>query len=216
MIVSRVELDGIFAEIDEQMEAENVARWWIANRYWVMTGLGLLFLGLFVYVGWMEYQKKLDQEVAGHYLLAMDSLDSGDTTTSRKGLNEVLVKYGDHGFAQLARFMEARTLVQDGKNEAAAQMLEQVAALSEPPLKNLAIINSAFVIADDAKLAVKRLGNIPKESVFKAHALELEGVLTVRQGDPKGGLAHYKEALALKPEGGLRKRLERRVQRLGG
>lgn len=213
--MSHVEVEGIFDEIDEQLEAENVARLWIKYKNWLIAGVILLFVGLFIYVGWQEYQKKRDNEVGDRYLTAMEALDAGDKETAHQGFNGVKDKYSDHGFAQLARFTEARALAQEGKNDQAALLLEEVAAMTKPPLKNLAIINSSFVIADDAKRALRRLGNIPQESVFKPHALELAGVLTARQGDPKAALAMYREALTLKPEGGLRKRLERRIQRLG-
>ncbi len=216
MSVSRVEVDGIFEEIDEQLEAENVARLWIKYRQWIIGGLILLFAGLFAYVGWGEYRAKQDQEVAKRYLEAMETLDEGDAITGRKALAAVMTKYGDHGYGLLARFIEAHALVQEGKNEAAALLLEEIAAIAKPPLQNLAIINAAFVISDDATRALRRLDHIPMESVFKPHALELAGVLTVRQGDPKAGLALYREALSLKPTGGLKKRLERRIQRLGG
>ncbi|MBF0128286.1 MAG: tetratricopeptide repeat protein [Magnetococcales bacterium] len=214
--MSRIEMDGIFEEIDEQLDAENAAKFWKAHQTWIIGGLVLLFVGLFAYVGWQKHLKERDRVVADRYLSAMEAMTAGDDATGRKGLAEVLVNHGEHGFAQLARFQEARALAREGKGDQAALLLEEVAALANPPLKNMAIINAAFVIADDDKRALRRLGNIPQDSVFKPHALELAGVLTARQGDGNGALALFREALTLKPEGGLRKRLERRIQRLGG
>lgn len=216
MTVSRVEVDSIFEEIDEQLEAENVARMWRKYHNWLIGGLVLLFVGLFAYVGWQEYQKKRDREVADRYLTAMERLEGGEAAEGRKALAGLAVAYGNHGYALLARLVEARLLAGEKKNDAAALLLEEVAARAGPPLKNLAVINASFVVADDARLALRRLGNIPADSVFKPHALELAGVLTARGGDAKGALEFYRQALALKPEGGLRKRLERRIQRMGG
>ncbi|GAB0058405.1 hypothetical protein SIID45300_02754 [Candidatus Magnetaquicoccaceae bacterium FCR-1] len=214
--MAQIEIQGIFEEVDEQLEVENAARMWMKYKVWIFGGLILLFVGLFAYVGWTEYQKKRDQEVAQRYLTALDGLSDADETAGRKGLAEVAATYGDHGYALLARFAEARILAREGKTEEAALMLEEVAAMAKPPLKNLAIMQAAFVISDDPKRALRRLENIPRDSVFKPHALELAGVLTAGQGDAPGALALYKDALSLKPEGSLRKRLERRIQRMGG
>ncbi|MBF0438714.1 MAG: tetratricopeptide repeat protein [Magnetococcales bacterium] len=214
--MSRVEVEGIFEEIDEQLEAENVARAWLKYQKFLIGGLILLFVGLFAYVGWTSYQKNRDQEISGRYFTALEGLESGDGAAGRKGLLDIIANDSEHGFAQLARFAVARDLVKEGKNDAAALVLEEVASMVKPPMKNLAIINASFVIADDDKRALRRLGNIPTESVFKAHALELAGVLTAKQGDTKGALALYKEAMSLKPDGGLRKRLQQRIQRMEG
>ncbi|MEO5345145.1 MAG: tetratricopeptide repeat protein [Magnetococcus sp. YQC-9] len=214
--MAQLEIQGIFEEVDEQLEAENAAKMWQKYQNWIIGGLVLLFAGLFAFVGWNDYQKKRDQEVSQRYLTALDALSSADDAVGRKGLTEVAATYGDHGYALLARFAEARALAREGKTDAAALMLEEVAAMAKPPLKNLAIMQAAFVISDDPKRALRRLENIPRDSVFKPHALELAGVLTAGQGDRAAALALYKDALSLKPEGGLRKRLERRIQRMGG
>ncbi|MBF0295759.1 MAG: tetratricopeptide repeat protein [Magnetococcales bacterium] len=214
--MSRVEVEGIFEEIDEQLEAENVAKFWKQHQNWIIGGLILLFVGLLLFVGWQEVRKRRDHEVSDKYLRAMEALNRGDVEAGRKGLGEVVRGYGDHGFAQMARFREARELVAEGKGNDAALLLEEAAAMAVPPMKNMAIINASYVIADDDKLALRRLGNIPNESVFKPHALELAGVLTLKQGDAKAALAMFQEALTLKPDAGLRKRLEYRIRRLGG
>ncbi|MBF0342184.1 MAG: tetratricopeptide repeat protein [Magnetococcales bacterium] len=214
--MAQMEVQGIFEEVDEQLEAENVARFWIKYHNWIIGGLVALFVGLFAYVGWMDHLKKRDQEVAQRYLTALDSMTLAEAGPGRKELTSLASEYGDHGYALLARFAEARLLAREGKSDEAALMLEEVAAMAQPPLKNLAIMQAAFVIADDPKRALRRLENIPRESVFKPHALELAGVLTAAQGDAQGALVLYKDALTLKPESGLRKRLERRVQRMGG
>ncbi|MBF0271204.1 MAG: tetratricopeptide repeat protein [Magnetococcales bacterium] len=213
--MSRVELEGIFEEVDEQLEAENVARMWQRNRHWIIGGLVVLFMGLFAYVGWTEYMKKRDIEVADHYLGAMD-VRSDDDAAGRKALNEVAATYGQHGYALMARLAEARALAEEGKRDAAVRLLEEVSASAGTPLKDLATLQIAYVLADDPKLALQRLEGISRESVYKPQALEFAGVLTSGSGDDKGALALYKDALSLKPEGGLRKRLERRIQRMGG
>ncbi|MBF0179826.1 MAG: tetratricopeptide repeat protein [Magnetococcales bacterium] len=214
--MSRVEVEGIFEEIDEQLEAENVAKFWLQHQNWIIGGLIALFVGLLVFVGWQEWQKKRDREVSDTYLSAIEALNRGDVEAGRNGLREVVRGYGDHGFAQMARFREAQALAGEGKGNDAALLLEEAAAMAVPPMKNMAIINASYVIADDDKLALRRLGNIPKESVFKPHALELAGVLTLKQGEAQAALGMFQEALTLKPDAGLRKRLEYRIQRLGG
>ncbi|MBF0189525.1 MAG: tetratricopeptide repeat protein [Magnetococcales bacterium] len=213
--MSRVELEGIFEEVDQQLEAENVARMWLKNRYWIIGGLVCLFLGLFAYVGWSEYQKKRDLEVADRYLGAME-VRIDDDAAGRKALNAVTADYGQHGYALMARFAEARALAEEGKRDEAVRLLEEVSATAGVPLKDLATLQAAYVLADDPKRALQRLEGMARESAYKPHALEFAGILTSGSGDDKGALALYKDALSLKPEGGLRKRLERRIQRMGG
>ncbi|NGZ05609.1 MAG: tetratricopeptide repeat protein [Magnetococcales bacterium] len=210
--MSRVEVEGIFEEIDEQLEAENAARLWKQYQPWIITSVVALFLGLFAYTGWTEYQKKRDQEVSERYFAALDGADE----KTDAGLRAVAEGYGAHGYALLARLTTARTLNDAGKTDEAVRILEEVAGQANPPLKDLALLQAGYVLADDAKRAMTQLEKIGRDSVFKPHALELTGVLTAAGGDQTQALANYKDALSLKPEGGLRKRLEQRIQRMGG
>ncbi|MBF0628565.1 MAG: tetratricopeptide repeat protein [Magnetococcales bacterium] len=214
--MSRVEVEGIFEEVDAQLEAENVARFWQENQPWIITGMIALFLGLFAYVGWGEYQKKRDLEVSERYLNAVDALGSSDDATGRQELIAVSTTYAGHGYALLARLTEARALAGEGKKEAALPLLEEVVAKADPPLRDLALLQTGYLLADEPGRSRPFLDKISRESSYKPVALELAGVLIAAQGDAAAALALYKDALSLKPDSGLRKRLERRIQRMGG
>ncbi|MBF0213362.1 MAG: tetratricopeptide repeat protein [Magnetococcales bacterium] len=211
-----VEVESIFEEVDAQLEAENVAKMWHRNRYWIIGGLISLFVGLFAYVGWKEYQAKRDLEVSERYLAAMDLLETASEGATRPSLTDVTAGYGDHGYALMARFLEARTLAGEGKKDAALALLDEVVAKARVPLKELAMLQVARLRAEEPDQALAQLERIPRDSMFKPQALEFAGVLTSAKGDEKGALTFYKDALSLNPEGGLRKRLERRIQRMEG
>ena len=208
-------MQDIFEQVDEQLDADNVQKFWAKNRKWVIGSLVVLFVGLFAYVGWRDYRAQQSQDAAEHFALARELLDEKNHGKSQQKLHDLQKEYGGHGYALFGRFLLAKSLVDDGKVDAALLQYEQVAREAAfPTLVDLALLSAAYLTANDVGRAEGFLARMGKYSPYQAHALELKGLLAVQGGNQQGALVHYQAARALTPAGGtLRSRLDDRLER---
>ena len=210
-------MQDIFEHVDEQLDAERVHKFWQQNRKWVIGGLILLFVSLFVYVQWRDYRVQQSQAASDQFVMAQDLFDKEDRENGQKQLQKLLKEYSGHGYALFGRFLQAKSLVAEGKTAAAVEQLQQLVKEADTPLLvDLALLNAAYLTSGDGKRSVAFLTRIKDDSPYRAHALELQGLLAAQSGDDKNALASYQEARALAPEGTLRRRLESRLERLAG
>lgn len=208
-------MQDIFEQVDEQLDAERVQQFWEKNGKWVIGALILLFVSLFVYVQWQDYRVQQSQAASEQFMSARDSFDKKDHQNGQKQVQTLLETYTGHGYAHLGRFLQAKSLAETGKTELAVQQLEPlIQEGGSSPLVDLARLNLAYLTSGDAKRSQAFLARIPTESPYKAHALELQGLLDAQKGDNKSALARYQAARALTSEGSLRRRLEDRIERL--
>lgn len=209
-------MQDIFEQVDEQLEADRVQKFWEANRSRLIGGLVLFFGMLFAYVGWQEYQLRQSQAASQQFMLAEELFNKQDTANGQKALQTLLQSHSGHGYALFGRFLQARLLADAGNREGA---LEQLALLvkesSLPLLADLALLNAAYLTADQAEQAEPFLARIDAHSPYRAHALELQGLLAAQRGDQQTAITRYREARAMALEGTLRSRLESRLERMG-
>ena len=210
-------MQDIFEQVDEQLDADRVQKFWENNRKWVIGGLTLFFLMLFAYVGWRDYQVQRSQAASEQFSLGWDLFDKKDSANSQKQIEALLEKYSGHGYALFGRFLLAKSLAAEGKTTAAVAQLEQLAKEADlPVLADLALLRAAYLTSGNAGQSEAFLARIDAYSPYRAHALELQGLLAAQQGDGSSALARYREARALTPAGSLRSRLETRLERLAG
>lgn len=210
------QIQDIFEQVDEELEAERVEKFWRANRGWIVSGILLFFIALFSYVGWREYRENQDIQAADKFLQAMEAMDKGQNEEGLKQISTLQSQFGGHGYATLAPLLEAKALTDTGKPEAALAVLEQLGKNDQAlaPLRALAWLQAAYLVAGQPEKAEGYLANIPVESAFIAPALELKGLFALGRGDRAGALALFREAQGKRPQNTLRERLDLLVQRL--
>ncbi len=210
-------MEDIFAQVDEQLDADRAEKFWRDNQKRIIGGLVILFLGLFIYVGVREYRQSRDQTASDLFIAADKLFAKGDMAAGRKGLEPLLKDYSDHGYGILARFLDARALAKAGQIDPAVAQLRMVAREEgDSPLAGLAWLNAAYLTVGQPERAAELLKNIGDDSPFRAHALELTGLMAARKGKDGEALNHYRQALAMNPEGALKERLQERLERLDG
>ncbi|MBF0184452.1 MAG: tetratricopeptide repeat protein [Magnetococcales bacterium] len=210
-------MQDIFEQVDEQLEADRVHKWWLANRQAVIAGFVFFFAALFAYVGWQEYRVKQSQAASEYFLVVQDLYGKGDQAGAEKQLQQLLQAHSGHAYSQFGLFLQAKALASSGKTAEALAQLERVVKESELPLlRDLALLNAAYLSAGEASKAEGYLSRMGGQSPFRAQALELRGVMAAQQGDAAAAAARYREARALAVEGSLRARLESRLERMGG
>ncbi|MBF0623826.1 MAG: tetratricopeptide repeat protein [Magnetococcales bacterium] len=210
--------DIIFQEVDQEVEAERLRKFWMRHRGPIIGGLVLFFAGLFGFVGWQDHRVRQDQTASDLFGKARQELAGPAGGNGSASLEALLRDHPGHGYARLARLMKARVLAKGGDQAGAVGQLETLIAEAgaDSPLGSLALLDAAYLTAGDPARARSYLVRIGEQSAFRAHALELEGLLARQGGDAIAALALYRKALAAVPPETLRQRLIRRVERLGG
>ncbi|MBF0142966.1 MAG: tetratricopeptide repeat protein [Magnetococcales bacterium] len=212
------QIGDIFEIVDEEMDADRVRRRWLKYRGVLIGGLVLLFAGLFAYVGWESWRERVDQQASDLFLTAWNGYEKADATVNRAELERLLATYPRHGYALLGRLLQAREMVREGQVDRALMLLQEAAAEAgrDAPLADYAWLNAAYLTAAEPARCLGFLDRIGEGSAFRGHALELKGLLSDHEGKAEEALKWYREALEKSRAGGLRERLSRRVERLGG
>jgi predicted negative regulator of RcsB-dependent stress response len=211
------EIDTIFEQIDEQIEADKAHKFWNENRKWIIGGLILLFAGLFAYVAWRDGRVTENQNLSDLYIQAQALEEKGDRAGAQAIFKGLMVDHESHGYGILARLTDAQALAKAGKIDEAVAHLEALAAKSSgSPLQGLALLNAAYLTADSVTRSRGFVAKIEEKSPYRPLALELDGLLMAKDGNEKGALARYQEAIQLGADGELRRRLNRRLERLAG
>lgn len=212
------EFEEFVKQIDEELEAENIRKLMERYRVWVLAAVVFLFAGLFSYVGWNHYRQNQDRAASDLYLQAEAKVRAKQWS----GLNEQLAPlqqgYSGHGYGRLGRFLQVRALMEQGQGEQALQALEKIIESEgrNPALRDLALLNAAYVTATDAAKARGYLNQIEANSGYRPHAAELLGLLAAQEGKREEAVGHYREGLAGRPGGSLEERLRRRLEALAG
>ncbi|MBF0138373.1 MAG: tetratricopeptide repeat protein [Magnetococcus sp. DMHC-1] len=215
--------DIVFQEVDEQLEAEQLTRFLRQNGKWIIVGFVIFFAGLVAYVLWGEHRTRQDQAISDLYVSAGQAMAGKRWDVAEANLKKLLADHARHGYSSLARLQLARVLVETGRSGEALRQLETLVAEAGDmtPFRDAALMQAAWIAADvDVGQARSHLARISAESSFRVMALELDGVMILQE--PDGGkeraLAKFRQALDTRPAPpeGIRQRLLRRVERLGG
>ncbi|MGN7611834.1 tetratricopeptide repeat protein [Magnetococcales bacterium HHB-1] len=209
----------VFQEVDEELESERLYKFWLKNKKAIVGSISLFFLGLFIYVGMEAYQESQDRDASQMFqaVLEVNAQDEKGKQTRNEKLTALLKEHPEHGYATLGRFHQVQDLLKEDRKEDALKALQALAKdLAESPLQGLALLNGAYLVAEDTKKAIQLLEQIKKDSPFRGAALELKGVFAYQKGDFDMALKHYKEALSIRQSGPLAERLRQRIQRLEG
>ncbi|MBF0444167.1 MAG: tetratricopeptide repeat protein [Magnetococcales bacterium] len=211
------QIDNIFEEIDEQMDADKAHKFFKENQAWIIGGLVLLFVGLFAFVAWRDAQVKENQALSDKYIAAHELDAKGDREGATAIFQTIIKEHGDHGYGLLSLLSDAQALAKAGKKDAAIARFEALAAKSSnSPIQGMALLNAAYLASDDDGRAKGFLAKIEPTSSFRPHALELEGLLLAKAGDEKQAFARYQEAIQAGASGHLQQRLQLRIERLTG
>ncbi|MBF0194658.1 MAG: tetratricopeptide repeat protein [Magnetococcales bacterium] len=211
------QIDNIFEEIDEQMDADKAHKFFKENQTLIIGSLVLLFVGLFAFVAWRDARIKENQSLSDQYIQAQELETKGDRAGAKAIFQAIIKENGDHGYGLLSLLSDAQALAKAGKNDDAIASFEAIAAkTTNSPLQGMALLNAAYLSDNDDARAKGFLAKIDAASSFRPHALELEGLLLARAGDEKEAYKRYQEAIQAGASGQLEQRLKTRIERLAG
>ncbi|MBF0187873.1 MAG: tetratricopeptide repeat protein [Magnetococcales bacterium] len=217
--MAQMEDEHIFQQVDEDLAAEKVRKLWKTYKSAVIGGLTVFFIGLFAYVGWTAWVESENKEGSDLFLEAQELTQRKGVRAEALGkLDEVIDDYEGHGYGLLSRMAKARLLVEEKRPDDAVAELKSVAEDDALPdaVRDLARINAAYVLAEKRDRAMVFLDAIGSESAFRAHALEMKGLMAQQMGDREKALTLYRQAQDAKPGPGVGQRVNERIRRLGG
>ena len=196
-------------DFHDQEEIENFKYFWRRYGRW---GFYLLLAAAGVYLGWVIYQGRLqDQRDAASRVFDtfVAEAQANKETEAKKQLIILQQEYGNTLVAAQATLMMAGTAFDQGKYEEAAQHLKWVQGKHKDGLiRALAIQRLAVVYLQEQKYdeALKTLDE-KTEAEFQPLFLETRGDILSAQGKNDEAAGVYEEALKLLPEGAPQRQL---------
>ncbi len=178
--------ESLFREVDEEVRREQLEKMWKRYGNWFVAFSVGLIVAVAAFKGWQYYEKKQAQAAGAAYIDALNLYDAGKREEAALKLADLAA--GSHkGVAVLARLQQAGIAAGKGDRQAAARIYAEVAADAsvETPLRDLARVRQALLLADTAKADELRsiLGGLDVEgNPWRALAREVLALAELREG----------------------------------
>lgn len=179
--------DNIFREVDEDVRRDRALKLWRAYGKYVITMALAVVLGVAGSVGWKEYRQRQRVAESAQFADALALLDKGEPGLAAQRFIALANEAGD-GYGALARLRAAQSLAAAGDVSGAVALLDRLAGDDgvEPAMRDLARLLAVLHLMDRAEAGElnRRLEPLLREdSVWRASARELSGLVALRQGE---------------------------------
>jgi hypothetical protein len=185
----------IFREVDEELSRDRaLAAWRRHGKYVIAFGVAAV-IAVAAYSGWQDYRERQRQADGRSYARAIDLVVRNDVSAATAAMAEIADKGG--GYRVMALLEEASLKAGAGDRAGALKIYDAIAADSSfgLPFRQLASILSAVVSLDsaDPQALTKKLQALAGEGQpFRPSAIELQGLLALRQGDFKAAKQYFR------------------------
>ena len=189
--------DQLIREVEEDLKRERWLRLWRAYGRQALVIVVVVVLSVAGYTGWVEYRESQLGDDGYRYWLADRQVEAGDTDEAMAAFGSLHVD-GHGGYPWLAGMREAQLLAEAGERDLAVERYGDLAAMDDvPPVwRDLSALYAVMLLVDDAPPDDVHARLAPLlDGVWRAFALELEGLLYLRTGDRESAVASF-EALA--------------------
>lgn len=195
-------MSDIFREVDEELRQDQFKTLWKKYGWMVITVVVIVVGGVGGKQAWDSYQQSKAIKLSDSYAAAMQSVETEDLEAAASQFEALTGQGGGH--ALLARFQQARLLADDGDIEGAVAALDQLRgeAGADSPLGELAAMESILLRLDSgapAELEAELQPFLAEGNAYRPAALELSGLLALKQGDSEGAREQF-TALAAAPD----------------
>ncbi len=178
--------DNIFSEVDEELRNERMRNLWKKYAPFIFALAGAIIFLVAAKEGWDYYQKSVSSKSADKFYAAIDLLQNNNIEKGKIALDK-LIEEGSGQYPLLAEFRKAAILLNEGKNQQAAENFDNIAnRQSDKNLRNLALLYSALALSDlgDVEAVNARLsGLIAADNPFSVTAQEILGLTYYAGGD---------------------------------
>jgi hypothetical protein len=200
----------IFREVDEELSRDRALAAWRRHGKYVIAFAIAAVIAVTAFSGWQDYRERQRQAEGRAYAQAINLVVKNDVSAASAAMAEIAAK--DGGYRVMALLEEASLKVSAGDRAGALKIYDAIAGDGSfgPPFRQLASVLSALVSLDsaDPRALTKKLQPLAGEGqAFRPSALELQGLLALRQGDFKVAKQYFR-TLSDDPSapGGMRQR----------
>lgn len=152
--------ESLFREVDEEVRQEQFKKLWDRYGSLIVAVCVLVIVGVAGFKGWQFWQLKQSEAAGQAFFEAVKLANTGKGDEALKQFEAI----GHVGYKQLAELRAAAALADAGKADEAVKMFDAVAGngSAAAPLRDLARIRAAYVLADSASVAdlSARLSNL--------------------------------------------------------
>ncbi|NGN97649.1 tetratricopeptide repeat protein [Grimontia sp. S25] len=179
----------------EEQQVEAIKKWWRDNGKAVVLGAVIGLGGLY---GWRYYQAEMEtsrEQASEAYTQVVSALVAGDAQAEEKATAFIGDNQGS--YATLLELQLAKSFVDAGDLNKAAEQLRKVQSSKDETLKTLATVRLARVEAElgNYDAALTQLNSVTAES-WKAQVEELRGDIELRKGDTAAARSAYAASIA--------------------
>ncbi|WP_417429967.1 tetratricopeptide repeat protein [Kiloniella sp.] len=188
----------IFQEVEEDLKRERVEVLWKRYGKWAIGAAVLVVAATAGFQGWESYKSTVQAEKSAIFASALELSQAGKADEAEKVLTPLA--QSDDGYGTLARFEQARLLVEAGDTTAAVKVWDEIAASSPPlsTLKDVASLLAAMHLVADGDLAdvKQRLAGLAvANGAFRYSAIELQAIVALREGDNTAAKALFQQLI---------------------
>lgn len=185
----------IFREVDEELSRDRAMAAWRKHGKYVIVFAVVLVLAVAGFSGWQDYRERQRQAEGRSYVQAIDLVMRDDTKSAVAAMTQIAAEGG--GYRLLAQLEEASLKIRAGDKAGAVKIYDDMAANGDVsrPFRDLATILSVMNSLDkgDPAALKKRLEPLAApDQPFHPSAIELEGLLALRQGDFKAAKQSFR------------------------
>lgn len=178
--------DSFLREVEDELRSEKLRNFWRRYAPFIIGAAVLIVVGVAGNEAWKWWRSSTAANASDQFYSASALADQGDIAGAQAALNE-LAESGPSGYATLARFRSAALLAEQGDAEGAIAAYDALSAsLSEPRLRELALVLAAHVAVDTADVGAieQRVGTIAaSDGPLRNQAREAMGLAAYNTGD---------------------------------
>jgi len=189
-------------DLEEQENIEALKSWWQDYGRLVIAAVVAFVLGVGGIQGWRFYKNEQAMKAAALFGEVEEALRTGDRVKVRDLSARLTAEYAATTYAPRGALLGARSAVEGGELDKAAELLRWVVANArDESIKALGNLRLSAVLLDLGKFeeALACLGNAPTEA-FAALFADARGDVLVAQGKTNEARAAYQVALDKLPK----------------
>ncbi len=191
--------ENIFNEVDEELRNERMRNLW---RKYAPIIFGLILLIVLSVAGKEAYtwwKNDVSAKSSDQFYVAIELANDGNIDEAQKAL-DIVVSEGSGDYAILAQFRSASLLLEADKVKEAVAAYDALAtSLSNPSLRDLALILAGFALVDggDVKEVEARVGGfLAPDNVLRNRAKEAIALTHYGAGDINEALGVFEQIMA--------------------
>jgi hypothetical protein len=139
----------IFQEVEEEVRRERFEKLWKKYGNYIIAVAALVVIGVAGYQLWIIWDRT-QREDASEKFHAAEQLAQADRVADAEAAFAKLATNAPSGYATLAKFAQASSMLAEGKNEQAMAIYNTLAKLPDPELSGAAKLRIAWALAEDA------------------------------------------------------------------